>query len=128
MFGVTWDTRNPPVEPPPGCLDAQRWRSSRLLYDAHQLEDVGAHCVCGDVWPCADHRRALRGLLTTCLQAGAIKVAPADLYAGAVSCCWCGRRIVRHQARGWVHAFDGMIVCRTSIDKADSFTRAERAG
>ncbi len=99
---LSWDVERPPIGPPAGCVDRQRWASARAVFEAHQLEDAGAHCCCGELWPCDGRKRAVRALVTSCLQAGVIMVALG--VNGSAACRWCGRGIAQHPAHGRVHA------------------------
>jgi hypothetical protein len=125
MEPLTWDVNNPPEVPPAGCLDRQRWQLSYQVFAAHQVEDAGSRCqACGEVWPCSGRRRAVRGLVTACVQVGAIKV------GGMVEarCRWCGRGIARHPMYGWVHQVSGLLVCGESPKDGPMVTVAEPVG
>ncbi|MDG4767474.1 hypothetical protein O7632_25775 [Solwaraspora sp. WMMD406] len=103
-----WDLADPPAKPPPGCRDGQRWRTARTLYGEHVLEDTGAHCRCGELWPCPTHRRAIRALATAYLQAGPVMVGASTAHD---VCRWCARTIVSHPDHGWIHPYDGYVTC-----------------
>jgi hypothetical protein len=120
---LTWEPESPPDNPPEGCRDAQRWRSARGLFSAHQLEDAGSRCVCGEVWPCSIQRRAVRALVTAFLQVGPVKVAPSVQASDA--CRWCGREIVPFALNGWVHLHGGLVVCEFHQEGTAAVTVAE---
>ena len=122
MSRITWDLNNPPAEPPETCLDRQRWRLAYQILTEHQLEDAGSHCACGEVWPCFEHKRAERGLVTACLQVGAIKVSGA---ATSDVCRWCGRGIAQLSLHRWVHQVSGLLVCEVLPDDAPPLCVAE---
>jgi hypothetical protein len=123
---LPFDPTDPPAEPPPGCLDRQRWRLAYQMFTAHQGEDGGSRCqVCGEVWPCGGHKRAVHGLVTACLQVGAIKVSGAVGPEDSELCRWCGRGIARHPLYGWVHQVSGLLVCEKSPEGGAVVTVAE---
>ncbi|MDG4798716.1 hypothetical protein [Micromonospora sp. WMMD1082] len=123
LMRLTWDPEEPPAEPPEGCHDPQRWRAAHILYIEHQLEDVGAHCRCGDLWPCWSHRRAIRALLTAFIQTGPIKIAPTAPQRAI--CRWCRRGIAQHPVYGWTHIHDGLMICDDPPDGAPPIATAE---
>lgn len=126
MVPPTWDVNNPPEVPPPGCLDRQRWRLSYQMFTAHQVGDAGSRCqACGEVWPCSGHKRAVRGLVTACLQVGAIKVSGTVGPEDSGLCRWCGRGVARHPSYGWVHQVSGLVVCGESPEAGPVVTVAE---
>jgi hypothetical protein len=119
-----FDLENPPVEPPPGCLDRQRWRLAVKMFVQHQSEADG-RCQCGEAWQCAGRGRAIRGLLTACLQVGTVKV---NMPAGMASphiCRWCERGVALHPVYGWVHVGSGLLVCDRQPQDGNALSVAE---
>ncbi|WP_019030970.1 hypothetical protein [Salinispora arenicola] len=119
---LPWDPTSPPVQPPPGCRDGQRWRIAHTLYTQHRLEDSDTRCRCGELWPCPTYRHAIRALLTAYLQAGPVMIiCPTE----TAICRWCARTIVSHPAHGWVHPHDGYVTCDRPHADAPVATTAE---
>jgi len=124
-MGLPWRWPDPPAEPPAGCRDRQRWRRAYAAYCEHLPGRAGAGCACDGVWPCPSHRRAVRALVTAFLQAGPVLViGSADRTA---ECRWCRRTVAPHPICGWVHSFDGLLVCEVSKDHGSGVTIAEPA-
>lgn len=64
MVSLSFDTEEPPEQPPPGCADPLLWLVSYALRREHQW-DLGGLCLCGDRYPCDSARLAERGLITS---------------------------------------------------------------
>jgi hypothetical protein len=67
MVNLSFDTEEPPEQPPAGCADPLLWRVSYALRQEHHWEP-GGRCVCGDRYPCNRARLAERGLVTSCTR------------------------------------------------------------
>lgn len=65
---LRFDIEDPPAEPPDGA-NIVLWRLAHRLYRKH-LPDTRGRCMgCHRMWPCMDHRLAVRGLVAVCLPA-----------------------------------------------------------
>jgi hypothetical protein len=67
MVTLSFDTENPPEQPPVDCVDPLLWRVSHALREEHRF-DHGDRCLCGDRYPCNRVRLAERGLITACTR------------------------------------------------------------
>jgi hypothetical protein len=66
MLHFTWSLDDPPTEPPAECHNPELWAEMRGLWGEHQLKERDGRCACGERWPCAETRIALRGLMNAC--------------------------------------------------------------
>jgi hypothetical protein len=122
-----FDLTDPPSEPPQACLDRQRWRLAREMFTRHEAKPDDPDCNCGEPWPCPERRRAIRGLLTACLQLGPIKVNRPLGMASPHTCRWCERDVVAAPVYGWVHVGSGLLVCERQQDGEPGVWAAEPA-
>jgi hypothetical protein len=67
MVSLSFDTEDPPEQPPPGCADPLLWRVSVALHQEHRWYR-GDRCSCGDRYPCDRGRLAERGLVISCTR------------------------------------------------------------
>jgi|GEM_PF-5341448 len=67
MVTLSFETEEPPEQPPRGCADPLLWLVSYALRQEHQWEP-GGRCMCGDRYPCSRARLAERGLVTSCTR------------------------------------------------------------
>jgi hypothetical protein len=67
MVSLSFDTEEPPEQPPLGCSDPLLWRVSYALRQEH-LWESGGRCLCGNRYPCDSARLAERGLVTSCTR------------------------------------------------------------
>jgi hypothetical protein len=66
---LSYDPKDPPVEPPAGCLRPLVWRLARALWQAHRPSVDGFCQQCGQasqLYPCPPVRLALDGMAYAC--------------------------------------------------------------
>lgn len=126
---LSWNPEDLPAEPPGDCWQPGRWWEAHEMFREHQPDEDGWCRTCRAIWPCAENRFAVCGLLEAYAALTPRPPAPASPQGrGGTWCRWCERGIQWHEQWGWVHVTDALFLCRYARPGSPPWCSAEPSG
>ncbi len=121
---LSWGGEEPPRIPPLECHNPALWEESYQAFRKHTVSGDSWCAVCNDVWPCQQHKFAVRGLLDSCMVVRRRQTDGFDVLEEGI-CVWCRQPIEFRGTLGWMHAIRGLFLCANPRDDAPPYCYAE---